>query len=241
MGMNDEIGKYFSRMFHQQNIFVEIVRVIDGTKPSKANLEDYDGILMSGSSFMVTDQHPWSVDTGNMIKPIVERGLTPILGVCYGHQLISHTLGGNVEYAAIRQIGSKSCVLTPEARTDRLFSVFDKTDLVVHVLHRQVVTAIPPAACIMAYNDIDPFHALKLGPRCWSVQFHPELKETNLRTIVEFNKDMLPKDGLNYDTVLASVQKTRDGEMILRRFAEICIERNQERKRSFLRLSACFL
>lgn len=230
MGLQDTVGKVFRKILQNHGLRVDIVRVVHGEMPPRDNLEEYDGILLTGSAFMVTDKLPWSLKIGEIMRPVVERGITPVLGVCYGHQLLSECLGGEVDWASRRQMGTKNCTLTQATLSDDLFRVFKGTELCIHVLHRQVVKSIPKDAVILAFNDIDPYHALRLSPRCWTVQFHPELLAETIRTVIEFNKDTMSKDGLDYDQILQTVQDTNHGSLLLKRFSEICLARHKERE-----------
>ena len=231
MGLNEYIPKAFASALKQRGIQMEAVKVVEGHSPKRSNWEEYDGIILSGSTFMVTDRHPWSVRTGELMRNIVTRGITPVLGVCYGHQLLLNTFGASVAFMKERQIGSKDCVLTDAARQDPVFSIFgDKPSISVHVLHRQSVATIPDFVQVLVRNDVDACHACRLGPRCWTTQFHPELITANIRGIVEVQKDTLANDGLDYQKVRDSVSESSEGNVILLAFADVCLERNKERR-----------
>ena len=63
------------------------------------------GIVVTGSPALVTDREPWSERTAAWLRQVVEAG-TPLLGICYGHQLLAHALGGRVEQSPRgREIG----------------------------------------------------------------------------------------------------------------------------------------
>ena len=69
------------------------VTVIDGEQ--LPDVHDYRGIVISGSAAMVSDRHPWSEYTAQWLLDAMQHQV-PILGICYGHQLLAHALGGVV-------------------------------------------------------------------------------------------------------------------------------------------------
>jgi GMP synthase (glutamine-hydrolysing) len=236
MGLNDFVGKHFSKIFSKRFFRVEVIRVIQGEIPSHKDWNEYVGIIVTGSSFFVTDSHPWSVATGERLQKIVLTGITPVLGICYGHQLILHSLGAEVEFLEKRQLGGKSCTLTAEATEDPLFSVFEGRKLLhVNVLHRQKVVTLPASINVttLANSVDDEYHACRIGARCWTVQFHPEILTKTMRTVIESQKEVLHKDGLDYGVLLNTLQETNDGSLLLNRFADICVARSKEK---FIRL-----
>jgi GMP synthase (glutamine-hydrolysing) len=68
--------------------------------------EDVPAVLVTGSPAMVTDREPWSEETAAWLRAVIERG-RPVLGVCYGHQLLAQALGGTVGWLPNgREIGT---------------------------------------------------------------------------------------------------------------------------------------
>src|SRR5690606_17456722 len=59
-------------------------------------LNDVSGVIITGSPAMVTDRHDWSERSAEWLVAAVDQQL-PTLGICYGHQLLAHALGGAVD------------------------------------------------------------------------------------------------------------------------------------------------
>ncbi len=71
------------------------VEVIDPELAPLPEPRHFSGAILTGSHSMVTDHEPWSERTAAWIPAVMAAG-TPLLGICYGHQLIAYALGGDV-------------------------------------------------------------------------------------------------------------------------------------------------
>ena len=87
--------------------------VLDGEALPDA--ADYAGVLVTGSGAMVTERLDWSERTADWLRDAAEAG-RPLFGICYGHQLIAHALGGQVDYNPRgREMGTVPVSLHAEA------------------------------------------------------------------------------------------------------------------------------
>jgi GMP synthase (glutamine-hydrolysing) len=180
----------------------------------------YRGIVVSGSWSMVTDREPWSEASARYLRAASEAG-TPILGVCYGHQLLAHAFGGEVgDNPSGRHAGTAEVVTTAAARSDALLSVLPE-QLVVQVSHSQRVLALPEGAVLLAHTARDPFHAFRLGDQTWAVQFHPEFDHQVSRRYIELRREKILAEGLDPEALIGSVRESDHGARLLARFAEI--------------------
>jgi GMP synthase (glutamine-hydrolysing) len=182
----------------------------------------FAGIVVSGSSAMVTDRAPWSVDTAAFLLSALAQDV-PVLGVCYGHQLLADALGGEVGMNPRgRQIGTVEAVLTDAGQTDPLFSGLSPV-LTVQTSHRQSVLSPPPDALRLATSPRDPFHAFRVAEkRAWGVQFHPEFDADVTRTYISERQEQIRAEGDDPAALLSDVRDSVHGRDILRRFARIC-------------------
>ena len=193
---------------------VEVARVYEGDALPPPHT--VAAAVVTGSSAMVTDRDPWSERTGEWLARAAEQG-TPVLGICYGHQLLAHALGGRVDYNPLgRQIGTLDVALHDTVEHDALFSGFPRT-LHVPVSHRQSVTVLPPGATLLASSARDPHHAFAFGEHVWGVQFHPEFDADIVRGYIAARPDQLHRDATD----------TEHGTLLLRRFAALVRQRGQ--------------
>ncbi|MDX9732199.1 MAG: glutamine-hydrolyzing GMP synthase, partial [Bdellovibrionales bacterium] len=124
------------------------------------------GIILSGGPSSVHEEGSPRAD----VKAL--REIAPLMGICYGMQLISHALGGKVEAASSREYGH--CYVNwSEALAPRV-PVSQK----VWMSHGDVVRVPPPGFKIVAQSDTGHAAAIK-GDGVWAVQFHPEVAHTD--------------------------------------------------------------
>lgn len=176
------------------------------------------GAIITGSGAMVTDRLPWSERTGGWIREAVDQAL-PLFGVCYGHQLMAHALGGQVGYLpGGREIGTQLMRRTEHAMTDRAGQALPAS-FRAHTTHEQSVLQAPANAQVLARSARDPHQMLRYGPNALSTQFHPEfsaevMRAYVLRKLVEHRHD----DARQLD-VFRNTAATPTARGVLRRFA----------------------
>ncbi len=181
----------------------------------------YGGIIITGSHDMVTEKHPWSERTAGWIKQAVEAEI-PVLGVCYGHQLLAHAMGGVVgDNPKGKEFGTVSVRLNPQGRQDRLFDGTPET-FTAQACHSQSVLQLPAGATLLAASDMDPHHAFAIGRRAWGVQFHPEFNGQILRIYIQRFADDLHAQGRDVARLLADVKETPQSNALLHRFQSLC-------------------
>ena len=128
------------------------------------------GVILSGSPYSVHDPEAFKVDLSQFV------GRLPVLGICYGAQFISHTLGGKVEKADSREYGRAH--LSTVDTTNPLFKGFEQNSQ-VWMSHGDTITAIPEGfECIASTNDVKFAAYASKSEAIWAVQFHPEVFHT---------------------------------------------------------------
>ena len=129
------------------------------------------GVILSGSPYSVHDPEAFKVDLAQFV------GRVPVLGICYGAQFISHTLGGKVEKADSREYGRAN--LETINLDNPLFKGFEKGSQ-VWMSHGDTITAIPDGfEVIGSTKDVkNAAFWCPEGTGVWAVQFHPEVFHT---------------------------------------------------------------
>ena len=186
--------------------------------------DGYAGSVITGSHDMVTDDLPWITATGAWICRAVEAA-HPLLGICFGHQLMAQALGGEAGYHPDGpEIGTVPVTLTDQAGDDPLLAGLPKT-FPAHVTHSQCALSLPPQAVLLARSAHEPHQAFRVGDNAWGVQFHPEFDADATRHYVRMQADKLLDLGLIPAAVEAAVTDTPESTGLLKKFADLCVKR----------------
>lgn len=177
------------------------------------------GVIVTGSPLSVTEREPWMDELGDALLRTGAAG-TPVLGVCFGHQLLGRAAGGDVQANPRgREIGTVRVQLSPAGRKDPLFSWAESGEIDVQAIHRDAVLPLPPRTQVLASNEACATQALRFSDAVASVQFHPELEAATLRALVRSRAQRLRAEGLDPERIEAQVRDTASAN-ILRAFAE---------------------
>ena len=183
-------------------------------------LRDLMGVVITGAHAMVTKKEAWSTALAGWLKEAADYGL-PLLGICYGHQLLASVFGGIVDYHPKGvEIGTTPIRLTEAGRKDPLLGILPPVFL-GHVAHSQTVLKLPPGAVALAHNEFEPHHAFVLRKRIWGVQFHPEFTSDVILNYIETDKADLTAQGVDAAAVRRSVVAHDYGHQLLLHFKQL--------------------
>ncbi len=199
-----QYNQLITRRIREIGVFSELI----SHKISAAELKAMEpsGIILSGGPNSVYAENAFSID-----PEIFNLGI-PVLGICYGMQLMTHILGGKVEKAANREYGLAFLNVNLEATT--MFKGLPATQS-VWMSHGDLVTAVPQGFKVTANSSDCPIAAMECAEKnFYGVQFHPEVKHS------EYGLDLLKNfayeicgcsDSWHMDAFIAQeIQKVRD-------------------------------
>ncbi len=176
---------------------------------------DADAFVITGSSSSVTERADWMLRSEALIRDIASAG-TPLLGICFGHQLIAQALGGQVEKNPRgREMGTMP---VDRVVDDPLFAGLPG-HFPIHGTHVDAVTRLPPEAVLLATTPRDPHAAFRVGGATWGLQFHPEFDADVMRGYLAERAAVVRAEGLDPDAMQSAVSEHTGGETILRNFA----------------------
>ncbi len=161
--LRDSVGDYgemFTRLLDGHGFDFQIFSVVDGEFP--AGTQDADGWLITGSKHGVYEDHDWIPPLEELIRDIRDAG-QPLVGVCFGHQIIAQALGGRVEkFDGGWSIG----------RTEYNFG---NQKLALNAWHQDQVVEAPEGAEIVASTDFCANAAMMIGDKILTIQPHPRV------------------------------------------------------------------
>ena len=175
LDFGSQTTQLIGRRVRELDTFCEILPY---NKYPKGDDADVIGVILSGSPYSVHDPEAFKVDLSQFV------GKVPVLGICYGAQFISHTLGGKVEKADSREYGRAN--LETVDTTNPLFKGFDQHSQ-VWMSHGDTITAIPSNFQVIgstkdvknaAFWSPSPVGEGRGEASIWAVQFHPEVYHT---------------------------------------------------------------
>jgi len=186
------------------------------------DLTDALGVIITGSPLSVTARLPWMEQTAARLAELV-RAEVPVLGICFGHQLLGHALGGRVAANPRgREMGSvpfTSWVADPV--------VGDTGTWPVNTTHLDSVVELPPGARVLGSTALEPHAAVRFGPRAWGVQHHPEIDAAVLRQYIAARRPALLAEGLDTAAIEGNVQEAPRAAAVLERFLRLAAEERE--------------
>jgi GMP synthase (glutamine-hydrolysing) len=160
--MKDNLGDYgemFTKLLGGHDFDFRIWSVVDGDFPDSA--VDAEGWLITGSKFGAYEDHDWIPPLEDLIRAIRETG-RPLVGICFGHQIIAQALGGRVEkFAGGWSVGRTDYTVNSQA-------------MALNAWHQDQVTALPEGAQVVGSSDFCANAALLYDDQIWTIQPHPE-------------------------------------------------------------------
>ncbi|MGG7073776.1 glutamine-hydrolyzing GMP synthase [Campylobacter sp. 9BO] len=234
LDFGSQYTQLIARRLREQGVYAEIL-------PFNARLEDIKikqpkGVVLSGGPASVYAEDAYFCDKG-----VFELGV-PLLGICYGMQLLAHTYGAKVEAANKKEYGKA------ELSVSSAHPLFDSTPAkqIVWMSHGDVVLELPKGFSSLAVSEHSPFCAFGDETRnFYALQFHPEVQHTEFGTQIlrnfakhicgcettwnmgSFAKDQMAKikEKVGSDKVLCAVSGGVDSSVVAALLAH-CIKEN---------------
>lgn len=183
----------------------------------------FDAIVISGSQSSVYDDRPWIARLATWTRRGLNAGL-PVLGVCWGHQLLAQMMGGTVEARGRYELGYVDIV---QDASDALFSGL-LNPFVAFATHSDEVTTLPEGGVALARNEAGVQAFRK--EHAYGVQFHPEYDMRTARDMIQRKDLPMRKVQAALDTVTEEhVRAAQSTKQILSNFLRIAAMLRAER------------
>lgn len=206
---------WFTRLCGQLPVDLDPVDGSAGFIP--AGLDAYDAFVITGSPASLTAPEPWMEAAVELVRHAYSER-RPLLGVCFGHQLVGAAFGGAViDNPRGWEVSTCAVELTEAGRRDPLFDGLPER-IDVNFSHRDIIdeTTISPmnGVTVLAKNDLCAVQAVAAGPHVRAVQFHPEFTGSIISEYIRTRADDLP----DADDALSRAVDCPAGERVFTNF-----------------------
>jgi GMP synthase-like glutamine amidotransferase len=181
-----EYPEMFAKLLEGNGFSFRTYAVVKGEFPSHAT--DCDGWLITGSRHGVYEDHPWIPPLEQLIRDAFAAHV-PVVGICFGHQIVAQAMGGKVEkFAGGWAVGPTEYD-------------FGGQSVTLNAWHQDQVVKLPEGAKVIATNDFCANAALLYDDRALTIQAHPEFRPDFIEALIDHRgKGVVP------DAVLADAK-----------------------------------
>ncbi len=194
-------------------------------------LESYNGVIFGGSGEFDFDGGRSQDDAARItsqaivarVKKLVLWTIEhdfPLLGICYGHQIVSEALGVPVvNDHEQKKVGSFSVMVTEAGKHDPVFRHLP-SEFPVQYGHKDSLSLLPPGATLLACSPLCKTSAVRFGKKVYTMQFHPELTKDDVLWKLSNSPGYLP-EGIDVSTL---VKPSEEASRIIPLFIEEVVE-----------------
>ncbi len=179
-----EFDDLFVELLADEAFSFERFAVLHDEFPDSVNT--CDAWLITGSAFSAYEDLPWIARLEDFIRA-AHKAEVPMVGVCFGHQIMAQALGGRVEKF------DGGWALGPH---DYSFDGID-TPVTINAWHQDQVTQLPHNAKTVGRSSFCEHAAISYGTTGYSVQAHPEFDNSLISDLIELRRSIVPADRVN--------------------------------------------
>ncbi len=142
---------------------------------------NFDGWVLTGSVSSVNEGAPWMLALASLVQRLHAQR-APLVGLCFGHQMVAHALGGRIGPSAG---GWRVGAAQTHFREQLPCMVPAQSPLRLFAAHQDQVLQVPPGARVLGGDDWTPNASLAVGDHIFTTQYHPELSLEFMRALLD--------------------------------------------------------
>jgi GMP synthase-like glutamine amidotransferase len=180
----------FSSLFAMHNplVTLKFYDIQKGQYPK--SLDECHGYISTGSRFSVYDNLKWVTEFSDFVR-LLYQCEKKFVGICFGHQMIAHALGGKVEKSTTGwEVGIKRVNIFE--RAGWMSPELDYYDLPVS--HQDQVADLPKGSCLLGTNPFSKYSMYMVGKSALGIQAHPEIPPEYLKVLLSARKERIGKE-----------------------------------------------
>ncbi len=210
--LQQKFGDYFD-MFEQaiaavdDSIKINFYSVIDGQFPK--DIDECDAYIATGSKASVNDDLPWVKQLERLVWQLFLLN-KPLVGICFGHQMIAKALGGRVAIS-LKDWGIG--VTRAKVHLHKPWMLGTQTNIQLVVSHKEQISLLPPETQVLMGNSFCPYGMIQVGEHFLGIQGHPEFSRAYCYALMQSRKKIIAKS--NFTRGVNSLSLTVDDQLLM--------------------------
>ena len=170
-------------------------------KPDLANLEQYSGIISMGAhaGVLEEDKHAWMSHERKIMQWALDTE-TPLLGLCFGSQLLASAAGGRIYKAETGEFAWTKVDMLPAAANDPVIGTLGETVDAFQFHYDNI--ELPKNAVLLGESN-GTIEAFRVGSSAWATQFHPEVGLSQQLAWLSTYRGAFIREGIDIDEQIA--------------------------------------
>jgi GMP synthase-like glutamine amidotransferase len=185
MGIAGDYRDMFCRLLEPHGLEIVPVDACRGELPSSPR--DFDGFLCTGSRHSAYEDLPWIHELSRFVVDVADAEV-PFVGICFGHQVLAHALGGDVCRAGTGWgVGPHDTVIDQVEPWMEPLLVSPR----LQYMHQDQVVRVPEGATVLGSADHCPIAMFRTGERMLGIQAHPEFPAAYVDALMRARADRI--------------------------------------------------
>ncbi|KAL4439852.1 hypothetical protein ABPG75_002853 [Micractinium tetrahymenae] len=167
----------------------QVFSAYEGQLPTEEQLAQFDGVIVTGSVADAFADDAWLAALRKTVRTAMDAK-KQVLGVCFGHQLVSTALGARVGRAGCWEVGAREVAVAPDSQRQleaagAAWAGLLPEKIALLEFHQDQVLEVPQGATLLASSERCPVEMFAVGPHVLCIQGHPEFDTEVVQSLAE--------------------------------------------------------